>query len=157
MRDDRADRHALLEAQRSAAPRSADHVGAISAVRRHDNQLWLSGQVAMRDGALVAAGRVGVEVDLETARRCAHQCALNLLDVAADALGGLNSVDSALRLTVYVASDPAFTQQHVVAHAATDVFTAVLGGATHVRTAFGVAALPLNSPVEVDAVLLLKG
>ncbi|MFD2767899.1 RidA family protein [Micromonospora eburnea] len=148
-------RIARLEQARAAEPRPVDVPATIATFRQEGNLLWLSGQVAAAENGLVATGTVGADVDLETARRCARQCALNLLAQAEQAVG-LDTVESVLRITVYVASTPDFHAQHLVAHAATDVFTEVLGGSAHVRTALGVAALPLGSPVEADAVLVLR-
>ena len=125
----------------------------VSEGRNLGRQLYLAGQVAQRGDELVAVGRVGDEIDLELARACARQCALNLLDAAATELGTLGLVRSVVRLAVYVASAPGFVEQHLVADAASDVFAEVLGGDPPVRVALGVASLPLGSPVEVDAVL----
>jgi enamine deaminase RidA (YjgF/YER057c/UK114 family) len=104
---------------------------------------------------LVATGLVGGSVDLDLARICARTCAVNVLDAALAELGTLAPVRGVARLRVYVASEPRFTDQHLVADAATDLFREVLGATLHTRTALGVAALPLGSPVEVDADLLL--
>ncbi|MFY1631814.1 RidA family protein [Solwaraspora sp. WMMB335] len=145
-----------LRHARQGRPRPAEQAATIEPARREGDLLWLSGQVAMADGGLLATGRVGAEVDLGQARRCARQCAINLLSVVEQTIG-LDAVGSVLRLAVYVASDPTFTDQHLVAHAATDVFSEVIGGPPHVRTALGVATLPLGSPVEADAVLVLRG
>ena len=149
------DRLARLDAARGHDPRPVGERATIAAARRDGAQLWLSGQVAARDGVLVAVGQVGAAVDVDTARRCARQCALNLLGVAEREVG-LSQVQSVLRLTVYVSSAPQFAEQHIVADAATDVFRDVLGVEPHVRTALGVAALPLGSAVEADAVLIIR-
>lgn len=145
-----------LAAAHNDGPRDVSEFHALAPARRVGNQLWLSGQVASKNGALVASGRVGADVDLDAARLAARQCALNLLEVAKSQLGDLSKVESILRLVVYVASDEKFIDQHLVAHAATDVFFEVLGDTPHVRTAIGVANLPTGSAVEADAVLLLN-
>jgi enamine deaminase RidA (YjgF/YER057c/UK114 family) len=130
---------------------------AISLCREVNGYLILAGQVAQRDGALVAEGRVGSEVDLATARSCARQCAVNLLEAARLHLGSLDRVRSVLRLAVYVASAPDFVSQHLVADAASTLVAEVVGGDLPVRVAIGVACLPLGSPVEVEAILELAG
>jgi hypothetical protein len=83
----------------------------------------------------VATGQVGATVGLAVARACARQCAINLLAVAQATLGSLAPVRAIAQLRVYVASDPSFTDQHLVADAATDLFHEVLGEIPHVRTA----------------------
>ncbi|MFY1669632.1 RidA family protein [Plantactinospora sp. WMMB334] len=126
---------------------------AVLAVRRDGDTLVASGQVAVRDGDLLATGRVGAEVDLGTAQRCAWQCARNVLDAVAAEIGSLDRIAQTTKVTVYVASDPAFTDQHLVAHGASALFLAALGDdrGRHARAAIGVAALPLGSAVEVEA------
>lgn len=125
---------------------------------RDGRSLLASGQVAVRDGVLIAEGLVGAEVDLVTAQACAWQCARNLLAAVAREIGGLDRIESVVRLGVYVASAPGFTEQHLVAHGASQLVLDVLGErGRHARTAIGVAALPLNSPVEVDALIRLRG
>jgi enamine deaminase RidA (YjgF/YER057c/UK114 family) len=131
---------------------------ALAAVRRDGVALVASGQVAMRDGRMLATGRVGAEVDLPTAQVCARQCTRNVLEAVRAELGSLDDVAQLTKLTVYVASAPGFTDQHLVAHGASAVALEVLGPqvGTHARVAIGVAALPLDSPVEVEAVLRVK-
>jgi enamine deaminase RidA (YjgF/YER057c/UK114 family) len=127
----------------------------ISTCREVNGHLVVAGQVAQRDGVLIAEGRVGDGVDLETARACARQCALNLLWAAQTHLGSLERVRSVLRLAVYVASAPDFVAQHLVADAASALVAEVVGGELPVRVAIGVAALPLGSPVEIEGALEL--
>ena len=118
-----------------------------------DHQLWVAGQIAMRDGELIHRGLVGDELDLEAARACAQLCALNLLAQVKAATGSLSSIVRVIKLNVFVASHPHFTSQHLVANGASELFGDVLGEVgVHARSAVGVAVLPLNSPVEIDAV-----
>jgi enamine deaminase RidA (YjgF/YER057c/UK114 family) len=120
------------------------------------NQLWTAGQIAVANGSLIHEGRVGVDLNLEEAQACALQCALNLLAQVKAACGDLEQIKRVVKLNVFVASSPSFTQQHLVANAASELFGQVLGTAgVHARSAVGVAVLPLNSPVEIDAVFEL--
>ena len=123
-----------------------------------ENAVYLSGQVAMRDGALIATGLVGDQVSLEVAQECGRQCAINLLNAAKVELGSLNSIKQVARVAVYVASTDGFTDQHLVAHGASQLFLEVFGveRGSHARTAIGVKSLPLNSPVEVDAIFQIQ-
>lgn len=119
-----------------------------------ENTFYVSGQVAMRDGALVAAGLVGDQVSLEIAQECGRQCAINVLNSLKNELGNLKNIKQVARIAVYVASADGFTDQHLVAHGASQLFLEVFGPeiGSHTRTAIGVKSLPLNSPVEVDAI-----
>jgi len=119
-----------------------------------NNGLYVSGQVAMREGKLVATGLVGDQVSLELAQECGRQCAINVLKSLKNELGTLNNIKQVVRIAVYVASADDFTDQHLVAHGASQLFLEVFGPdlGLHARTAIGVKSLPLNSPVEVDAI-----
>jgi enamine deaminase RidA (YjgF/YER057c/UK114 family) len=119
-----------------------------------NNGLYVSGQVAMREGKLVAIGLVGDQVSLELAQECGRQCAINVLKSLKTQLGTINNIKQVVRIAVYVASADNFTDQHLVAHGASQLFLEVFGPdhGSHARTAIGVKSLPLNSPVEVDAI-----
>ena len=119
--------------------------------------VYVSGQIATaEDGTLVAQGRVGAEVDLDTATRCAEACARNLLTQLARVPGGLEGIERLVKLTVFVAVGPGFDQPHVVANGASELILRELGErGKHARSAIGVAALPRGSPVEVEAVAQL--
>lgn len=142
---------AALEAKLSAAP------GPDTTVRAgilHDNLLLLSGQVAFVGSELLAVGRLGDDIDIETGQACARQCAINLLGRTKELLGSLAEIETVVKLTVFVASAPGFREQHVVANGASDVFREILGDAgRHARSAIGVAELPLGTPVEVEAII----
>ncbi len=151
------DPDSLLDAARSGPPVPAGVRPEVApATGPFGGVLRVSGQIAVVKGELLATGRVGAEVDLATARACARQCAINLLDIARRELGGLAAVRAVARLRVDVASHPGFTGQHLVADPATDLVHEVLGAVPHARTALGVAALPKGSPVEVDADLIVR-
>jgi len=118
------------------------------------NGIYVSGQVAMREGALIATGLVGDQVSLEVAQECGRQCAINILNSLKNELGSLKNIRQVARIAVYVSSADGFTDQHLVAHGASQLFLEVFGPeiGSHTRTAIGVKSLPLNSPVEVDAI-----
>jgi enamine deaminase RidA (YjgF/YER057c/UK114 family) len=130
--------------------------GAVAAFEpyvRHGDTVYISGQIATRDGHLVAAGRLGAEVDLAAGQDAARACAVNLLAQLQAAAGSLDAVTRLLKLTVYIACTGDFAQQPQVADGASQLLLDVLGPAgPHARAAIGVAALPLGSPVEVEAI-----
>src|SRR5215210_6038486 len=113
---------------------------------------YVAGQLPYKDGELLGHGTLGRDVELEAARGLARQAALNALAVAADAVGDLDRV-RIVQMLVFVASTPEFGQQSSVADAASELLVDVLGeNGRHARTAIGVAALPRNSPVEIQLV-----
>lgn len=140
-----------IELPEPPAP-AATYVGVV----RTGDLLFTAGQIPVVGGTPVATGLVGDDVDLETAQACARQCAINVLAQVASAAGSLDAVRRVVKLTVFVASAPGFTDQHLVANGASELVGEVLGEAgIHARSAVGTAALPLGVPVEVEAVVEL--
>jgi enamine deaminase RidA (YjgF/YER057c/UK114 family) len=123
------------------------------AVRAGD-LVYVSGQVAMRDGAVVHPGRVGDGVSVDQAREAASVCTVNALGAAHALLGSLEHV-RVVRAVGYVASAPDFIEQPAVVNAASELLRDLLGEDRGVgaRLALGVASLPVNSPVELELIL----
>lgn len=134
-------------------PAPAPAASYVPAVRT-GSLVFVAGQVAVGDQGLLATGKVGGGIALDVAAACARQCALNILAQLRAALGTLDRVTRVVKLVVFVASDPSFTQQHLVANGASELFAEIFGAAgRHARSAVGVCALPLDSPVEVEAIV----
>jgi enamine deaminase RidA (YjgF/YER057c/UK114 family) len=124
---------------------------------RSGELLLTSGQLPLEDGALITTGKLGGEVDLELGQKAARQCAINILAQAKAALGDLENIKRLVKITVFVASKPEFSNQHLVANGASDFLAEVLGEAgPHARSAVGVPVLPLNAPVEIEAIIEVK-
>lgn len=122
--------------------------------------VYVSGQLPMRDGAMPATGRVGEGEGLVSpaqAKELAGYCALN----AIAALGSVVDLDQVVRIVKvvgFVAVDPSFSAVPGIVNGASELFGAAFGDAgVHARSAVGVAALPLDAPVEVEAVFALRG
>ena len=120
---------------------------------RSGSLLFTAGQLPLKDGKLAFTGLLGRDLDTAAGREAAKYCAVNVLAQTKAALGSLEMIGRIVKITVFVASAPDFTEQHLVANGASDLF-AVLGEAgKHARSAVGMAALPLNAAVEVEAVI----
>lgn len=133
----------------AAAPPAANYVPFV----RSGNLLFTSGQLPLKDGKLEVAGLLGRDVDMAGGREAAKLCAINVLALAKAALSDLGNIVRVVKITVFVASTPDFTEQHVVANGASDFLVAALGDrGKHARAAIGMASLPLNAAVEVEAV-----
>jgi enamine deaminase RidA (YjgF/YER057c/UK114 family) len=119
------------------------------------NLLYLSGQLPIENGKIAVTGHLGRDVDVAGGQRAAELCAINILAQAKAALGGdLGRIVRVIKLNGFVASLPDFTEQHLVINGASNLIASVLGEAgKHARAAVGMAALPLNAAVEIDAVL----
>lgn len=116
--------------------------------------LMTAGQLPLKDGKLVATGLLGRDLDTAAGQEAAKHCAVNILAQAKAALSDLEKIRKLVKITVFVASDPAFTEQHLVANGASDFLAAALGDkGKHARSAVGVASLPLNAAVEIEAVI----
>lgn len=123
----------------------------------HAGLVHVSGQLPMRDGAVAITGKLGAGVSLEQGQEAARLCALAILAQARAACeGDLDRIRRVLRIGGFVASAPDFTDQPKVINGASDLLVAVLGDVgRHARAAVGVAVLPLDAAVEVDAVLAI--
>ena len=133
----------------SVVPPVAVYVPAV----RSGALVFTSGQLPMVDGQLAAVGKVGALVSPEQAKELARTCALNAL-AAIDALVGLDSVVRVVKVVGFVASVPEFTGQPAVVNGASELLGEVFGDAgAHARSAVGVAALPLDAPVEVELIV----
>lgn len=118
---------------------------------RSGNHVYTSGQLPMRAGELMLTGKVGGDVTAEEAYACARQCALNAIAAIRAEVGELSAVKRVVKVVVFVASTPDFTGQPGVANGASELLGEVFGDAgVHARSAVGVAALPLDAPVEVE-------
>ena len=123
---------------------------------RNGDQVFTSGQLPMRAGEMIATGKVGAEVTPEEAYACAQQCALNAIAAIKAEVGELSLVKRIVKVVVFVASVPEFTGQPKVANGASELLGAAFGDAgVHARSAVGVAALPLDAPVEVEVLAQL--
>ena len=121
---------------------------------RTGNLILTAGQLPFKDGKLVATGLLGRDLDTTVGKEAAKLCAVNVLAQAKAALGDLERIRRLVKITVFVASTPDFTEQHLVANGASDFLVAVFGErGKHARSAVGTAALPLNAPVEVEAII----
>ncbi|GAA2304985.1 RidA family protein [Glycomyces scopariae] len=126
--------------------------GSYVPAKRIGNLAFIAGQVPLRDGRLLASGRVGVggEVDPAQARRLSEHCLLAAL-AAVHSIASLRDVVEIARLVGYVASVPGFHGQPGVIDGASDLLVAVFGSrGRHARTTVGVPELPLNAPVEIE-------
>ncbi len=124
---------------------------------RAGNWVYVSGQTPFRDGKLRVKGKVGKDVTLEDAYEEAKQCALNIMAAVKSVAGSLDNVERIVKLVGFVASTPDFTDAPKVVNGASELFVQVFGDkGKHARSAVGVASLPLDCCVEVEAVVLLK-
>ncbi|KKB09498.1 RidA family protein [Devosia chinhatensis] len=123
-------------------------------VTRSGNLIYVSGQISSNEAGVVQ-GRLGDNMNVVQGGNAAELCAVNIMAQVVHMAGvPLHEIKKVLKLTVLVASAPDFTEQHLVANGASNLFVGVLGDkGKHARAAFGVVSLPLGAAVEIDAVI----
>lgn len=120
-------------------------------------QLFISGQLPLISGGPDFKGKLGADVDVETAHQAAKACALNILAQAKTALGDLDRIQQVLRLGGFVNCTPDFTDHPEVVNGASNFLVEVLGDkGRHTRFAVGVASLPRGVAVEIDALIAIQ-
>ena len=122
------------------------------------NLLFLSGMLPTEGRTPKFIGRVGAELDVETGRKAAYLAGLNALAVAREYLGSLDKVTRVIRLGVLVATAGDVRDQPKVADAASDLLQDVFGKEKNPsRLVYGVASLPLGTPVELELIFEVAG
>lgn len=119
--------------------------------------LYISGQLPFVDGKVIT-GKIGDSRTLADGQLAARACAIMLIAQMKKALGGdLDRVERIVKLGVFVASTPEFTDQPEAANGASDLMEAVFGDAgKHARAAVSVPVLPRDATVEIDAVIQIR-
>ena len=123
-----------------------------------NNLVFISGQLPFIDGKLTIKGKVGDNVSLDDAVKMSEACAKALLSqLKAACNGNLDKVNKVVKLGGFVASAPNFIDQPKVINGASDLIVNIFGDkGKHSRFAVGVAALPLNVPVEIDGIFEIE-
>ncbi|MEM7464745.1 MAG: RidA family protein [Pseudomonadota bacterium] len=132
----------------------ASYVGYV----QHGDLVFISGQLPLLDGELASAGLLGKDLTVEEGIQAARVCGINLLNqINAACDGDLGRVERCVRLGVFVASTPDFTDQPKVANGASELMGSIFADkGAHARAAVGVASLPLNASVEVEGIFAIS-
>lgn len=142
-------------------PEVAAPVAAYAAAIKNGSYVYTAGQLPFVNGSLPETGKVGEGEGLvspERAEELAAICTLNALAAARGVLGSLDKITRVVKVTAFVASDPSFFGQPGVANGASVLLGKIFGDSgIHVRSAVGVAVLPLDSPVEIEFVFEVEG
>ncbi|MBX3570749.1 MAG: RidA family protein [Mesorhizobium sp.] len=147
---------ARLAAEGVTLPAAAAPAANYVPFMRTGNLLFTSGQLPLSGGKLVSTGLLGRDLDTAAGREAARACAINILAQIKAATGDLEKIARIVKITVFVASAPGFSEQHLVANGASDLLAKVLGErGRHARSAVGTASLPLDAPVEIEAIVEL--
>jgi len=133
-------------------PAAPKPVASYVPARQSGNQVFISGQIPIADGALLSTGIVPSDVSVENAIACSRQCTLNALACLEAHIGDLKRVTKVVKVGVFVASELGFGDQPKIANGCSDLLVKIFGQTVgqHARAAVGVSALPLNVPVEIE-------
>lgn len=119
--------------------------------------LFLSGVLPLRNGQLLVTGKIGRDLTVDQGTEAARLAVLNALAIARSELGTLDRIKRVVRMVGHVASGEGFVQQPAVINGASDLLVELFGEAgRHARVAVGAAELPLNSPVELELIFMVR-
>ena len=134
----------------------ANYVGAV----RSGNLVVVSGQLCFDlDGKLPIdfKGKLGAGISLEAGQEAARYCAMNILAQVKAVTGSLDHITRCVRLGGFINATPDFAQLPQVMNGASDFMVLALGDAgRHARSTIGVAQLPMDACVEVEAIFEVK-
>jgi enamine deaminase RidA (YjgF/YER057c/UK114 family) len=141
-----------LSALSIAIPQLTPPVAAYVPFVRTGNHVFLSGHIAKKDGQPFS-GQLGINVTSEQGKAAARAVAIDLIGTLHAAVGDLDKITRIVKLMVLVNSSPTYTEQHLVANGASELFKEVFGErGAHARSAFGVAQIPFGSCVEIELI-----
>ena len=145
---------AKLQELRLSLPPAPKPVAAYVPAVRTGQLLFVSGQLPMADGKLLACGPVPSAVSIADAQTAARQATLNGLAIVHDQISGdWSKLARIVHLRAFVQCDDGFDEPHIVANGASELLEQLLGQAgRHARAATGVNALPLNAAVELELI-----
>jgi enamine deaminase RidA (YjgF/YER057c/UK114 family) len=142
----------ILKSLDITLPKLDPPVAAFVPFVRAGNLLFISGHIARKDGK-PWTGKLGAELTTAEGKQAAQAIAVDLLATLQAAVGDLSKIRRIVKLLVLVNSATTFTEQHLVANGASELFLDVFGErGAHARSAFGVAQIPLGSCVEIELI-----
>ena len=119
---------------------------------RTGNLIYTAGHISKRDGK-PWSGQLGAGVTVEDGKAAARNVAIDLISTLHAATGDLERIMRIVKLLVLVNSAPSFTEQHLVANGASELFAEVFGErGAHARSAFGAAQIPFGACVEIELI-----
>jgi enamine deaminase RidA (YjgF/YER057c/UK114 family) len=141
-----------LKARNITLPQLDPPVAAFVPFVRTSNLVFISGHIAKKDGK-PWTGKLGSDLTTAEGKQAAQSIAVDLLATLQAAVGDLNKIRRIVKLLVLVNSTPTFTEQHLVANGASELFVDIFGErGPHARSAIGIAQIPLGSCVEIELI-----
>ena len=124
-------------------------------VRVSGGHAYISGHVAMDGSEVLFQGKVGADVTVEQAQQAARATGLSMLTALKQELGDLDRVVRWVKALGLVNCAPGFNQTPAVINGFTNLIVDLWGSeaGAHARSAIGVAELPFDAPVEIEAIV----
>jgi enamine deaminase RidA (YjgF/YER057c/UK114 family) len=122
------------------------------------NQVYVSGHGTVKEDGSLIIGQVGTDLDIEAGKAAAKQVGLAILATLFNNLGTLNRIERVVKVLGMVNAAPGFEKHPYVINGCSELFAEIWGEehGVGVRSAVGMATLPDNIPVEIEAMFLLK-
>ncbi|MBO8159121.1 RidA family protein [Thermosyntropha sp.] len=140
-----------------AVPEAARPLAAYVPALKSGEFVYISGQLPIKEGELVYAGKLGRDLSLEEGRKAAEICLINCLAALKSCLDSFDDIDQIVKITGYVQSTDDFYEQPQVLNGASELVEKIFGErGKHTRAAVGVNALPLNAACEVEMIVKVK-
>lgn len=137
-------------------PEAPKPLAAYVSALKVDRLIYTAGQLPLKNGLLIAEGKVGNEVSEEDAVKAAELCAVNCLSAVKSITGSLDEIEQIVKITVFVNSASGFSAQPKIANGASELLVKLFGDVgKHARSAVGVSELPMNAPVEIEMIVKL--
>lgn len=121
------------------------------------NLAFVAGQIPVEADQVKFRGKVGKDLPVEAGQQAARLCMVNALAQLKAALGSLDRIERAVKVTGFVNCAPDFTEQPRVINGSSDLLVQVFGEkGKHARAAVGVSSLPMDSAVEVEFIVEIR-
>ncbi|TGL76408.1 RidA family protein [Leptospira yasudae] len=128
-------------------------IAAYIPANRSGNLVFTSGQLPLKDGQLMQVGKLGEGLSVDDVKEATIQASLNAIAAAAAVCGGPDKLVKIVKIGVFVACSPNFTEHHLVANHGSNFLLSVFGEeGRHARFAVGTPSLPLGAPVEMEVI-----
>ncbi|QCE35134.1 RidA family protein [Acetobacteraceae bacterium] len=147
-----------LAALNITLPTPAKSVANYLPFKQAGDLIFISGQLPLQDRKLPFTGKVGKEVSLENAKKAAELCFINILAQFKESVkGDLSALEEIVQIQGFVAAESAFYDHAQIINGASDLAVDIFGEkGRHSRFAVGVSSLPLNTPVEISAIIRVR-
>jgi len=122
------------------------------------NTLYVSGHVARRPDGTLLQGKVGQELTLQQGYEAARLTGVSVLSTVKNILGSLDNVVRLAKVLGVVNCTSDFTKQPQVINGFSELMVEVLGeeAGKGARSAIGTGSLPMNVPVEIEAIFEVR-